>query len=196
MTDETLERAAREVMRVVDACGMEASRAVFVTALQAAAPLLEAPLRLEVERLTGERDRWMETAAQNQRNADFYRDLVIAVGRLLGPEVYRCDDGAMAQDVLCLKVPEVAADQLATLRQRVQEGDAMRDGAIKRARGFLDAVGRAEAKLAQVEARNTKLREALRRFGEHEAICATGLGPGRDCDCEFGAALADHQEGE
>ena len=54
-----------------------------------------------------ETQNWMDTAAQNQRNADYYRGLVIEIGELLGPEAYISDDGSAQQDVLCAKVPEL-----------------------------------------------------------------------------------------
>lgn len=50
---------------------------------------------------------WMETAAQNQRNADYYRGLVIRCGKSIGREAYIQDDGGVSEDVLCAKVPEL-----------------------------------------------------------------------------------------
>lgn len=35
-----------------------------------------------------------------------------------------------------------------------------------------------------------ELAEALATYGEHEAYCDTGLGPGRACTCDFGALLS------
>ena len=48
---------------------------------------------------------WMDTAAQNQRNADYYRGLVVQCGKIVGNEAYIQDDGGIVQDVLCAKVP-------------------------------------------------------------------------------------------
>ena len=39
---------------------------------------------------------WMEIAAQNQRNTDYYRGLLVKCGEVIGEE-----------DVLCAKIPEL-----------------------------------------------------------------------------------------
>ena len=63
-----------------------------------------ADLRAELDRVEGERDAWEEMAAQGQRNTDFYRGIVVDVGKRLGPDVYVSDDGSVQKDVLALKV--------------------------------------------------------------------------------------------
>jgi len=50
---------------------------------------------------------WMDTAAQNQRNTDYYRGLVVQCGKSIGHEAYIQDDGGIVQDVLCAKVPGI-----------------------------------------------------------------------------------------
>jgi hypothetical protein len=50
---------------------------------------------------------WIETAAQNQNNADYYRGLVIKCGKSIGKEAYIQNDGGISTDVLCAKVPEL-----------------------------------------------------------------------------------------
>jgi hypothetical protein len=50
---------------------------------------------------------WMNTAAQNQRNTDYYRGLVVRCGEAIGKEAYTQDNGDMVEDVLCAKVPEL-----------------------------------------------------------------------------------------
>ena len=50
---------------------------------------------------------WMEIAAQNQRNTDYYRGLLVRCGKAIGQAAYIQDDGGKAQDVLCAKVPEL-----------------------------------------------------------------------------------------
>ena len=50
---------------------------------------------------------WMETAAQNQRNADYYRGLLVRCGEAIGDRAYIADDGTKMQDVLCAKIPEI-----------------------------------------------------------------------------------------
>ena len=60
-----------------------------------------------IEQLTRERIAWEEIARQNQRNTDFYRDLIEQCGKTIGREAYTQDDGGVCEDVLCLKVPEL-----------------------------------------------------------------------------------------
>jgi len=50
---------------------------------------------------------WMATSAQCQRNADYYRGLVIECGEAIGHEAYVQDDGGVVDEVLCAKVPEL-----------------------------------------------------------------------------------------
>ena len=50
---------------------------------------------------------WMDTAAQAQRNCDYYRGLVLRCGMALGELAYVCDDGSKSEGVLCAKVPEL-----------------------------------------------------------------------------------------
>ncbi len=61
---------------------------------------------------------WMATAAQESRNAEFYRGLVDACASHLGPKAYTADDGVVHQDPIRLKVPELVAE-LARLRGEV-----------------------------------------------------------------------------
>lgn len=50
---------------------------------------------------------WMDTAAQNQRNADYYRGLLVKCGKAIGDRAYIADDGSISEDVLCAKIPEL-----------------------------------------------------------------------------------------
>ncbi len=52
-------------------------------------------------------DNWMDTAAQEARNAEFYRDLIDQCAQVLGPEAFTADDGTVMQDPVRLKVPEL-----------------------------------------------------------------------------------------
>jgi len=56
---------------------------------------------------------WLDTAAQMQRNADFYRGIVVQVGELFGTAAKTSDDGSVQEDVLALKVPELVAAAIA-----------------------------------------------------------------------------------
>jgi len=55
---------------------------------------------------------WESIAAQERRNTEYYRGLVISIGKMLGEESYISDDGSVQQDVLCAKVPELVAKRL------------------------------------------------------------------------------------
>jgi len=50
---------------------------------------------------------WMATAAQAQRNTNYYRDLLIKCGEAIGEKAYISDDGSKQQDVLCAKIPDL-----------------------------------------------------------------------------------------
>lgn len=50
---------------------------------------------------------WMDTAAQNQRNADYYRGLLVECGEAIGDQAYIADDGSISDAVLCAKIPEL-----------------------------------------------------------------------------------------
>ena len=50
---------------------------------------------------------WMEIAAQNQRNTDYYRGLLVKCGEAIGDKAYIADDGTRSEDVLCAKIPEI-----------------------------------------------------------------------------------------
>lgn len=50
---------------------------------------------------------WMQAAAQNQCNTEFYRDLIDRCGVVIGDRAYISDDGSRRQNVLALKVVEI-----------------------------------------------------------------------------------------
>lgn len=60
---------------------------------------------------------WMETAAQAQRNCDYYRTLVERCGEALGESAKTDDAGKLHDDVLCAKVPELV-EQLVARTER------------------------------------------------------------------------------
>ena len=53
---------------------------------------------------------WIETAIQNQKNTDYYKDLVIQCGEIIGKAAYTQDDGELCDSVLCAKVPGLVKD--------------------------------------------------------------------------------------
>jgi hypothetical protein len=81
----------------------------------AAARTLVPQLLDEVERLTRERDAWIETARQHAANEEYYRGLVQRIGLLFGDVAYIADDGSRMDSVLCAKVPELVAARIALL---------------------------------------------------------------------------------
>lgn len=50
---------------------------------------------------------WIEIAAQNERNTDYYRSLVERCGKAIGDRAFIADDGNHSENVLCAKVPEI-----------------------------------------------------------------------------------------
>lgn len=52
---------------------------------------------------------WMQTAAQNQQNTDYYRDLLDECAKHLGQEVFISDDGSVQDSPLRAKIPELVA---------------------------------------------------------------------------------------
>ncbi len=64
---------------------------------------------------------WMDTAAQAQHVADYYRSLVVRCGNAFGKASHIADDGSDMQDVLCAKVPELVEAMVAK-QQALQVG--------------------------------------------------------------------------
>lgn len=62
------------------------------------------------EQLRQECNNWKETAAQYARNTEYYRDLVVQIGKMFGKKAYISDDNSIHQDVLCAKVPELVKE--------------------------------------------------------------------------------------
>jgi len=50
---------------------------------------------------------WMDTAAQNARNTEYYRGLLVRCGKAIGDRAYIADDGTRSEDVLCAKIPKI-----------------------------------------------------------------------------------------
>ncbi len=59
---------------------------------------------------------WMDTAAQNQRNTEYYRGLLVRCGESIGDAAYTQDDGGKSEDVLCAKIPELVDSALCNSR--------------------------------------------------------------------------------
>jgi hypothetical protein len=65
-------------------------------------------LRERAKRAEAERDNWINSAEQHLRNEEFYRDIVCRIGDTYGEEARTSDDGIVHEDVLVLKVLELA----------------------------------------------------------------------------------------
>lgn len=78
-------------------------------------------------------DGWQEIAEQHYRNETFYRDLLMQIGAILGPEAHRADDGSVSDEPLCAKLPEV-------VRNLVKDREIMQQNAF--GMGFIAAGGR------------------------------------------------------
>jgi len=70
---------------------------------------------------------WMDIGAQNQRNTDYYRGLVVQCGKSIGHEAYVQDDGGISQDVLCAKVPEIIERVFNAQSPEEQEGQGHKE---------------------------------------------------------------------
>jgi len=52
---------------------------------------------------------WISTAAQNERNTDFYRGLLDKIAEHLGPEAYMADDGVVHDTPLRFGLPDLVS---------------------------------------------------------------------------------------
>ena len=59
-----------------------------------------------LELLENSVESWRQTAEQHHRNEQWYRELLIKLGRQLGEPVYISDDGSVNDEPLILKVVE------------------------------------------------------------------------------------------
>lgn len=62
--------------------------------------------------LMNQLNNWVDTASMHYRNEEYYRNICIELGKILGPDVYVCDDGSISDDVLIDKLIEVAKSKL------------------------------------------------------------------------------------
>lgn len=68
------------------------------------------------ERLKQEIENWKATAAQAQRNTEYYRGIVDRIALMLGEDAFTCDDGSTSTSPLRAKVAELVAERLLRLR--------------------------------------------------------------------------------
>lgn len=79
----------------------------------------------QIGHANAERDAWKETAAQHCRNEQYYRDLVVRIGKLFGEQAYVSDDGSKQEDVLCAKVPELVEKLIGDLDYQKRSHDGL-----------------------------------------------------------------------
>ena len=169
----------------------------------------------ECRRLAGERDLWRDLAAEAQVQlcaARRERDEVRAeVERLTGeladervvclcgcPDAEhesRLDDGESCghDDHDCIRVCPAALDVAQRLRTTLESETLRAQGLLKQATTEQD-------RALQAEQENARLREALRKHGQHSPRCtytdADEYGPETPCNCGLRAALAAQPERE
>lgn len=73
--------------------------------------------RERADRAEHERDTNWETARQMANDRNFYQNIIRETGAIFGPEAYISDDGSIQDEVLALKVPELAALYVTSNRQ-------------------------------------------------------------------------------
>lgn len=56
---------------------------------------------------------WMDTAAQFERTADFYRNLLDDCAESLGPDAFISDDGSVQDSPIRLKIPHLVREIVA-----------------------------------------------------------------------------------
>ena len=59
-----------------------------------------------------ERDGWREDAGRGTRNQEYYRGLLVKIGDMFGDAAKSDDTGAVGEDVICCKVPELVAEHM------------------------------------------------------------------------------------
>ena len=101
---------------------------------------------------------WMQTAAQAQRNTDYYRGLIVECGEAIGPDAYVCDDLTVSDSVLCAKVPSLVS----RLIERTQVLKADRAALIEQSAKDSFA---ANARIAELEAKTASLFDAIESAG-------------------------------
>ncbi len=112
-----------------------------------------------------EREGWQETARQEIRNRDYFRGLVQQIGGMFGVAARTEDDGSVAEDVLCAKVPELVKALCDSATKDRQELDNAREAI----RNQLDERSVAEQELATERQDIVRLR---RLFGAQQSETA------------------------
>ncbi len=92
---------ASEYLRVLERPDLKA----FLNSGEAVAAASE--LESAKESAKAEIAAWEDTAAQSQRNAEYYKDLVVQIGENFGDAAKTADDGTLGDSILCAKVPEL-----------------------------------------------------------------------------------------
>lgn len=116
---ERLDQRAVALLNEVEASGLCEKEITIPDAIHA--------LIREGTRLQQEKEDWMDTAAQQNRNAEYYQQAIDRIGLLFGRAAFICDDGSLSDTLLRAKVPDLVFDAMQELwghRQR-READAL-----------------------------------------------------------------------
>lgn len=74
--------------------------------------------RRELERVRGrlkaleadkQADNWEETARSLSKDRDYYKELVVSIGKIFDKDALTADDGIVHEELLCAKIPTLVA---------------------------------------------------------------------------------------
>lgn len=81
--------------------------------------------RKDLEAAVNERGAWETTAREAENNRHYYHGLVFRIGLLFGDEGRTTDDGGLADDVLCAKIPRLVEEAVFRDRNLRRGNEAM-----------------------------------------------------------------------
>ena len=73
---------------------------------------------------------WKESARKFANEVQFYKDILVRIGMLIGDEAYISDDGSKQEDVLVKKLPQLVYDMVSAKQQYdgiIKENTRMRE---------------------------------------------------------------------
>jgi len=130
--------------------------------------------RDKIAKLESTVENWTDTSNQNQRNADYYRELLVKCGEFIGEPAYISDDGTKNDDVLCAKIPELVE----SLTKELEITKEQYEDTCAEALGYEKELAEAQAQYEsannercrwqdrhnKIEQENDTLRQAVRAF--------------------------------
>jgi len=87
----------------------------------------------QLERMTCERNAWFESAGFMGRATDFYRSLIVEMGKVIGPLAYTSEDGSVQSEPLALAVRDIVVARF-SLPNNVAETQLPKPSFLKRIR--------------------------------------------------------------